>query len=150
MPEFGYSTGSWGVKCTVTLPTDALVQMVEGRPTSSPADAKRIACLLACQRLYEAGALTDLLLLKSDENEYLLDTNTTIAPESSLSTSKGDEYAFFFAHDCRLSFYNFRFCVFSLITALQLRKMILQFMPNVEPIFHQVLCRTCQSWYCNL
>ncbi|KAG0565599.1 hypothetical protein KC19_7G000600 [Ceratodon purpureus] len=81
MPEFSYSTGSWGVKCTVTLPTDALVQMVEGRPTSSPADAKRIACLHACQCLYEAGALTDLLLLKSDENEHLLDSTT--APESS-------------------------------------------------------------------
>ena len=87
MPEFSYSTGSWGVKCTVTLPTDALVQMVEGRPTSSPADAKRIACLHACQCLYEAGALTDLLLLKSDENEHLLDSTT--APESS-PTAKGE------------------------------------------------------------
>jgi endoribonuclease Dicer len=92
MPEFSFSWGSWGVKCTVTLPTDALVQVVEGRPTSSSGDAKRIACLLACQRLYEAGALTDLLLLKIDENEYLLDSIT--APESS-PTTEGEEHAFF-------------------------------------------------------
>lgn len=66
--------------------------MVEGRPTSSPADAKRIACLLACQRLYEAGALTDLLLLKSDENEYLVDATT--APESSPISTGEEMYSF--------------------------------------------------------
>lgn len=105
MPEFTYSTSSLGVKCTVTLPTDALVQIVEGRPTSSQADAKRIACLDACKCLYFAGALTDHLLLKSDEDENPL--NTTTAPESS-SVNKGKEYALF---SIRLPFGFLRFCL---------------------------------------
>jgi len=81
MPEFSYTEGNWGVKCTVKLPTDALIQTAEGWPTSSQTEAKRVACLAACKRLYEAGALTDFLLLKSDEEEYPLDA---FVPESNI------------------------------------------------------------------
>lgn len=78
MPEFSYSEGGWGVKCTVKLPTDALIQTAEGHPMPSQTDAKRVACLAACKRLYEAGALTDFLLLKPDEDEYPLDAELNI------------------------------------------------------------------------
>ena len=91
----------------VTLPTDALVQSVEGRPTSNAADAKRIACLLACQRLYEAGALTDYLLLKPDETEHPPDPTTP--EESAPPATKGD----FFLHGYYLDFYIIGFCVLS-------------------------------------
>lgn len=84
-PQFSYSEDGSGVKCTIKLPTDALVQSVEGRPVSSQADAKRVACLIACERLYDAGALTELLLLKSKENAYSLDA---IAPESNSTTGR--------------------------------------------------------------
>lgn len=69
---------------------------MEGRPVSSQADAKRVACLIACERLYDAGALTELLLLKSKENAYSLDA---IAPESNSTTGKA--YPNLYMCDCR-------------------------------------------------
>lgn len=81
MPEFTYTEDSWGVKCIVKLPTDALIQTAEGGPTSSRADARRIASLAACKLLYEAGALTDYLLLNRDEDSYMLDA---VVPDSNV------------------------------------------------------------------
>lgn len=60
------------MKCEVFFTTGEVLQRVEGRAASSLSDAKRIACLDACKRLYECGMLTDLLLPKIQEDEHPL------------------------------------------------------------------------------
>lgn len=71
--SFNYSNGSSGdVKCEVFFTIGEGLQRVEGRPASSPSDAKRIACLDACKHLYECGMLTDRLIPKNYEDEHPL------------------------------------------------------------------------------
>ncbi|KAG2567328.1 hypothetical protein PVAP13_7NG350064 [Panicum virgatum] len=61
-PAFFYVDDVEGVVCRLILPPNAAFRQVNSQPCPSKDEAKRDACLKACIRLHELGALTDFLL----------------------------------------------------------------------------------------
>ncbi|GJN27074.1 hypothetical protein PR202_gb15060 [Eleusine coracana subsp. coracana] len=61
-PAFFYVDDVEGVVCRLILPPNAPFRQVNGQPCPSKDEAKRDACLKACIKLHELGALTDFLL----------------------------------------------------------------------------------------
>ncbi|KAG2573270.1 endoribonuclease Dicer homolog 4 isoform X3 [Panicum virgatum] len=61
-PAFFYVDDVEGIVCRLILPPNAAFRQVNSQPCPSKDEAKRDACLKACIRLHELGALTDFLL----------------------------------------------------------------------------------------
>ncbi|RCV34474.1 hypothetical protein SETIT_7G162200v2 [Setaria italica] len=61
-PSFFYVDDVEGIVCRLILPPNAAFRQVNSQPCPSKDEAKRDACLKACIRLHELGALTDFLL----------------------------------------------------------------------------------------
>ncbi|CAL5068828.1 unnamed protein product [Urochloa decumbens] len=61
-PAFFYVDDVEGIVCRLILPPNAAFRQVNGQPCPSKDEAKRDACLKACIRLHELGALTEYLL----------------------------------------------------------------------------------------
>lgn len=59
---FFYIDDIEGIICRLILPPNAAFRQVDGQPCLSKDEAKRDACLKACIKLHELGALTDFLL----------------------------------------------------------------------------------------
>lgn len=70
-PDISYSDVEDGTVCQILLPSNAPIREVKGAPQSSKNAAKRDACLEACKKLHELGALTNFLLPEQDDNEDL-------------------------------------------------------------------------------
>ncbi|KAK1395929.1 hypothetical protein POM88_005792 [Heracleum sosnowskyi] len=60
--ELWYFDEPDGTVCQIILPSNAPIHQVSGAPQSSKDAAKRDACLEACKRLHQLGALTNYLL----------------------------------------------------------------------------------------
>ncbi|KAH9296951.1 hypothetical protein KI387_028633, partial [Taxus chinensis] len=69
VPEFSYFEEPGGVKCLISLPSNAPFRQVDGPLCSSVEKAKRVACLEACRQLHAIGCLTDYLLPGEDEHD---------------------------------------------------------------------------------
>lgn len=67
-PQFFYINDVEGMICHIVLPSNAPMHQVVSTAQSSMEAAKKDACLKACQRLHEMGALTDYLL--PDEESF--------------------------------------------------------------------------------
>ncbi|AQK44789.1 dicer-like 103 [Zea mays] len=61
-PSFFFVDDVDGIVCKLILPPNAAFRQVNGQPCPSKDEAKRDACLKACIKLHELGALTDFLL----------------------------------------------------------------------------------------
>ncbi|KAH7447488.1 hypothetical protein KP509_01G108700 [Ceratopteris richardii] len=61
-PLFVYVKEHDGVKCCLTLPSNACIRLVEGDICGTEASAKQAVCLKACKLLHLKGGLTDHLL----------------------------------------------------------------------------------------
>ncbi|OQU81937.1 hypothetical protein SORBI_3006G142775 [Sorghum bicolor] len=61
-PSFFFVDDIDGIVCRLILPPNAAFRQVNGQPCPSKDEAKRDACLKACIKLHELGALTDFLL----------------------------------------------------------------------------------------
>lgn len=61
-PSFHFLKEQDGIKCCITLPSNACIRRVEGETCDSEIAAKKAACLKACRILHSKGALTDYLL----------------------------------------------------------------------------------------
>ncbi|MCL7029021.1 hypothetical protein MKW94_016083 [Papaver nudicaule] len=61
-PEFFYIDDPKGTICRIILPSNAPIHQVDGLAKPSKEIAKKIACLKACEKLHQVGALTDHLL----------------------------------------------------------------------------------------
>ncbi|KAJ1271827.1 hypothetical protein BS78_06G155400 [Paspalum vaginatum] len=61
-PAFFFVDDVEGIICRLILPPNAAFRQVNGQPRPSKDEAKRDACLKACIKLHELGALTDFLL----------------------------------------------------------------------------------------
>ncbi|KAH8932656.1 hypothetical protein BDL97_19G085500 [Sphagnum fallax] len=68
-PKFTYTMESSDIRCSIVLPPESLVKTVKGWACSTRIGAKQSACFEACKQLYEAGALSDLFLINSDDLE---------------------------------------------------------------------------------
>ncbi|XP_060171899.1 dicer-like protein 4 isoform X2 [Lycium barbarum] len=69
-PQFFYFDDIDGTICKLILPSNAAMHHIVSAPQSSNEAAKKDACLSACKRLHELGALTDYLLPdQADEDE---------------------------------------------------------------------------------
>ncbi|RLN24659.1 hypothetical protein C2845_PM07G32210 [Panicum miliaceum] len=66
-PTFQFTHYGDGYECTVTLPSSAMFQLLVGPKARSMQKAKRLACLDACKRLHQLGALDDHLSLSAEE-----------------------------------------------------------------------------------
>lgn len=72
-PNFFYYDDINGTICKLFLPSNAAMHQLDSAPQSSMEAAKKDACLRACKRLHELGALTDYLLPdQADEDEDLV------------------------------------------------------------------------------
>lgn len=72
-PRFFYYDDINGTICKLFLPSNAAMHQLDSAPQSSMEAAKKDACLRACKRLHELGALTDYLLPdQTDEDEDLV------------------------------------------------------------------------------
>lgn len=60
---------SGDIRCSIVLPPESLVKTVKGWACSTRTDAKQSACFEACKQLHEAGGLSDLFLINSDDPE---------------------------------------------------------------------------------
>lgn len=78
--------------CHITLPANAPVHQIVSSPQPSSEEAKKDACLKACQKLHELGALTHYLLPDDDVDDVNQDS----------SDSECDDGMFAFSID----FYN--------------------------------------------
>jgi hypothetical protein len=58
---------SGDIRCSIVLPPESLVKTVKGWACSTRNGAKQSACFEACKQLHEAGALSDLFLINSDD-----------------------------------------------------------------------------------
>ncbi|RZC50978.1 hypothetical protein C5167_019405 [Papaver somniferum] len=65
-PEFFYIDDPNGTICRIILPSNAPIHQVDGLAKPSKETAKKSACLKACEKLHEVGALTDHLLPRQD------------------------------------------------------------------------------------
>ncbi|KAI3796093.1 hypothetical protein L1987_38757 [Smallanthus sonchifolius] len=78
-PHLDYSKdGSDAVICDITLPANAPVHQIISSPQPSKEEAKKDACLKACQQLHALGALTHYLLPDDevdDENQDSSDSD---------------------------------------------------------------------------
>lgn len=68
-PEFFFIDDLSGTVCRILLPANAPLHQVDGSPCSSKDDAKRNACLKACNELHERGSLTHYLLPSQDDGK---------------------------------------------------------------------------------
>jgi endoribonuclease Dicer len=69
-PKFTYTTENSGdIRCSIVLPPESLIKTVKGWACSTRNGAKQSACFEACKQLHEAGALSDLFLINSDDPE---------------------------------------------------------------------------------
>ncbi|XP_068649428.1 endoribonuclease Dicer homolog 4-like isoform X2 [Aristolochia californica] len=66
-PLFVYSDDLNGTVCRIALPPSAPFREVYSSPYPSKDEAKRDACLKACQELHAAGCLSDYLLPEQDD-----------------------------------------------------------------------------------
>ncbi|KAI3891640.1 hypothetical protein MKW92_042971 [Papaver armeniacum] len=65
-PEFFYIDDPNGTICRIILPSNAPIHQVDGLAKPSKETAKKSACLKACEKLHQLGALTDHLLPRQD------------------------------------------------------------------------------------
>ncbi|KAF6147407.1 hypothetical protein GIB67_016764 [Kingdonia uniflora] len=68
-PKFIYFDDLEGTVCHIILPSNAPIHEVFCEPKPLKDMAKKIACLKACKKLHELGALTDYLLPVEDDGE---------------------------------------------------------------------------------
>ena len=61
-PTFEFKYFDQLCECRIKLPPSAAVQMVVGSTSRSRTLAKQLACLEACKKLHEVGALNDNLI----------------------------------------------------------------------------------------
>ncbi|XP_074579672.1 endoribonuclease Dicer homolog 4 isoform X2 [Curcuma longa] len=61
-PKFLYIDDLDGTICQIILPPNSPIREVDSLPCTSKDEAKRIACLKACEELHKRGALTNYLL----------------------------------------------------------------------------------------
>ncbi|GLJ43003.1 hypothetical protein SUGI_0892520 [Cryptomeria japonica] len=87
VPEFSNFEEPGGVKCCISLPSNAPFRQVEGPICSSVEKGKRVACLEACKLLHSIGALNDYLLPAEDEQ----DEGSEDCPRSDSRKTKGAE-----------------------------------------------------------
>ncbi|PVH37629.1 hypothetical protein PAHAL_5G048900 [Panicum hallii] len=66
-PTFQFTHYGDGYECTVTLPSSAMFQLLVGPKARSMQKAKQLACLDACKRLHQLGALDDHLSPSAEE-----------------------------------------------------------------------------------
>eukprot|EP00250_Pteridium_aquilinum_P017317 c23569_g1_i1 orf=68-2164(+) len=74
-PSFHYVREQDGIKCSVTLPSNACIRLVEGEICDSEFAAKKAACLKACRMLHSKGFLTDYLLPQTSMIDGDIDTS---------------------------------------------------------------------------
>jgi endoribonuclease Dicer len=77
-PAFFYVDDVEGIVCRLILPPNAAFRQVNGQPCPSKDEAKRDACLRACIRLHELGALTDFLLPGQGSRKTKVSTTDTL------------------------------------------------------------------------
>lgn len=58
-----------GCKCKITFPPNATFQTMVGPVAKSKQLAKQLACLEACKKLHQEGALNDHLLPSNEDKE---------------------------------------------------------------------------------
>ncbi|KAK3144295.1 hypothetical protein QOZ80_4AG0311150 [Eleusine coracana subsp. coracana] len=85
-PAFFYVDDAEGVVCRLILPPNAPFRQVNGQPCPSKDEAKRDACLKACIKLHELGALTDFLLPGPGSRKIKVPSATNIS-----ETNKTDD-----------------------------------------------------------
>ncbi|THU52369.1 hypothetical protein C4D60_Mb10t03280 [Musa balbisiana] len=61
-PIFRFTLDGGYYECTITLPPNAAIQTIVGPANQNSHVAKKLACLEACKRLHQSGALNDHLL----------------------------------------------------------------------------------------
>ncbi|URE47590.1 Ribonuclease III domain [Musa troglodytarum] len=61
-PIFRFTLDGEYYECTITLPPNAAIQTIVGPANQNSHVAKKLACLEACKRLHQSGALNDHLL----------------------------------------------------------------------------------------
>lgn len=67
-PTFTFSFYDGCHECTLTLPLAAVIQTVVGPVNQKAHVAKKLACLEACKKLHQLGALNDHLLPCVEDN----------------------------------------------------------------------------------
>ncbi|XP_071686095.1 dicer-like protein 4 isoform X2 [Rutidosis leptorrhynchoides] len=78
-PRLYYTNHDEGIFCSIVLPANAPIHEILGLPQPSMEEAKKDACLRACQQLHELGALTHYLLPDDevdDENQDFSDSDS--------------------------------------------------------------------------
>ncbi|KAJ3679169.1 hypothetical protein LUZ60_017180 [Juncus effusus] len=87
IPNYIYMDDLQGVICRIILPPNAAVRQVDSEPCPSKDLAKRNACLIACERLHDLGALNEYLLpdvvsKKSGASSHLSTASNTTEDEN--------------------------------------------------------------------
>ncbi|KQJ83511.1 hypothetical protein BRADI_5g15337v3 [Brachypodium distachyon] len=85
-PAFFYIDDTEGIICRVILPPNAAFRQMDGQPCQSKDEAKRDACLKACMKFHELGALTDFLLPGPGSRK-----NKASSPNGSASNKEEDD-----------------------------------------------------------
>ncbi|CAN4113157.1 unnamed protein product [Withania somnifera] len=82
-PQFFYFDDVEGTICKLILPSNAAMHQIASAPQSSIEAAKKDACLRACKRLHELGALTDYLLpdQADDDADLIPDSSDLECPD---------------------------------------------------------------------
>lgn len=86
-PEFYFFDDEDGTVCHIIFPSNSPLPQVISTPEPSIEEAKRIACLKACEQLHKIGALNDYLLPCQDigiDEESMLSTSDSGVCEGSI------------------------------------------------------------------
>ncbi|GAV80701.1 Helicase_C domain-containing protein/Ribonuclease_3 domain-containing protein/PAZ domain-containing protein/dsRNA_bind domain-containing protein/ResIII domain-containing protein [Cephalotus follicularis] len=83
-PSFDYVNSGGSVECNITFPPNSALQTIVGHASKNSHLAKQLACLDACKKLHEMGALDDHLLpsmeVPSDNNLSVKSKETSAGP----------------------------------------------------------------------